>query len=83
MQKDVVKQRAALSAKNQKIRGFRRTCRDVEPGAVPQARGVRLELQKHVTATDVADKSLDEDVQKELARQRVFLEKPSRTSSGS
>ena len=78
MQKDVVKQRATLSDKNQKIRGFQAdlhaTSRLVQYPKKLVA-SVNELYQKHVTATDVADKSLDEDVQKEFARQRVFLEK--------
>ena len=78
LQKDVVKQRATLSDKNQKIRGFQAdlhaTSRLVQYPKKLVA-SVNELYQKHVTATDVADKSLDEDVQKEFARQRVFLEK--------
>ena len=78
LQKDVVKQRAALSAKNQKIRGFQadlHATSSLVQYPKKLAASVTELYQKHVTATDVADKSLDEDVQKEFARQRVFLEK--------
>ena len=78
LQKDVVKQRAALSDKDQKIRGFQadlHATSRLTNHPKKLAASVDELYQKHVTETDVADEGLDEDVQREFARQRVFLEK--------
>ena len=78
LQKDVVKQRAALSAKNQKIGGFGADLHATSrPGAVHKklAASVTPSCTRNTSGDGLADKSLDEDVQKEFARGNVFLEK--------
>jgi hypothetical protein len=80
VQRDVAKLRTAVAEKDSRIRTFQAdlyaTSRFVQhPKKL--ARSVTDMYQKHVAMTDASELSenMDEDLQKEFARQRLFLEK--------
>lgn len=78
VQKDAKVQREVVTRRNSTIKSFQADLHETSRLTMNPKQlvsSINQLYQKHVTTDSVTDKSMDENVEKEFARQRVFLEK--------